>query len=121
MTTSRFHSVAPIIPVRDLNVALTRYAALGFAANHYNGPERYGFVERDGVEMHLIETPDHDPLATDTQVYLRVADADAVHGEWIAAGVEGRFTKPAETPYGLREFAYVDPDGTAHRVGSAAS
>ena len=25
---------------------------------------------------------------------------------------------PQDTPYGLREFAYIDPDGTAHRVGS---
>lgn len=120
MTETVFLSVAPIIPVRDLDAALARYAALGFTANHYSGPERYGFVERGGVEMHLIETPGHDPLTTDTQVYLRVADADAVHAEWSAAGVEGRYTEPADTPYGLREFAYVDPDGTAHRVGSAA-
>lgn len=118
MTTSCFLSVAPIIPVRDLDAALARYAALGFTANHYSGPERYGFVERDDMEMHLIETPGHDPLVTASQVYLRVADADAVHREWAAAGVEGRFTEPAGTPYGLREFAYVDPDGTAHRVGS---
>lgn len=118
MTTSRFLSVAPIIPVRDLAIALARYAALGFMVNRYDGPEAYGFVERGGVELHLTETPGHDPLTTDTQVYLRVSDADAVHAQWSAAGAKGRFTEPAGTPYGLREFAYVDPDGTAHRVDS---
>ena len=51
-------------------------------------------------------------------VYLYVADADAVHSEWERAGVDGRLTEPTDTPYGLREFAFVDTDGTLHRVGS---
>ena len=25
---------------------------------------------------------------------------------------------PHDTPYGLREFVYTDPDGVVHRVGS---
>lgn len=56
--------------------------------------------------------------ATTGPPYLYVSDADAVHAEWRAAGVEGRFTEPADTPYALREFTFVDVDGTAHRVGS---
>jgi hypothetical protein len=46
-------------------------------------------------------------------------DADALHAEWAAAGVEGRFRGPIDTPYGLREFGYVDPDGNLLRVGSS--
>jgi hypothetical protein len=45
-----------------------------------------------------------------------VSDADAVHMEW--SGVDGRLGEPRDTPWGLREFAYVDPEGTLHRVGS---
>lgn len=41
-----------------------------------------------------------------------------LHAEWTSAGVEGRFMGPHDTPYGLREFVYVDPDGIVHRVGS---
>jgi hypothetical protein len=41
-----------------------------------------------------------------------------LHAEWTASGVEGRFTQPADTDYGRPEFAFVDPDGTLHRVGS---
>jgi hypothetical protein len=33
-----FSSVAPVIPVRDLNRALRRYRALGFSARAYEGP-----------------------------------------------------------------------------------
>jgi hypothetical protein len=46
-------------------------------------------------------------------------DSDALHSEWAFARVEGRLGEPQDRPYGLREFGFVDPDGTLHRVGSA--
>ena len=49
---------------------------------------------------------------------IRVSDAEALHAEWTSAGVEGRFMGPHNTPYGLREFVYTDPDGIVHKVGS---
>ncbi|MBM2616016.1 VOC family protein [Actinoplanes sp. LDG1-06] len=111
-----FESVAPIIPVSDLEAALARYRSLGFTTRSYDGSEPYGFVDRDNVSLHLTESPGHDPLTTASMVYLYVSDADAVHTEW--SGAEGRLSPPRDTPWGLREFAYVDPDGTLHRVGS---
>ena len=115
-----FTDVAPVVPVRDLDAALERYRRLGFTARAHDGPQAYGFVERGAVSIHLSEWSEHDPLRTGAVVYLYVSDADAVHAEWAASGVEGRFVEPSDTPYGLREFTYVDADGTAHRVGSPA-
>jgi hypothetical protein len=40
-TKCDFEYVAPVIPVRDLDAALGRYRALGFAAELYTGGERY--------------------------------------------------------------------------------
>ena len=114
----RFDRVAPVIPVRGLEAALRRYEALGFAVHGYDGPERYGFADRGGVSLHLAEWDEHDPASTAANVYLYVDDADALHAEWRASGVPGRLTDPVDTPYGLREFAFVDDDGTLHRVGS---
>jgi hypothetical protein len=51
-------------------------------------------------------------------VYVHVSDADALRAEWASTAVEGRFMGPHDTPYGLREFIYTDPDGMVHRVGS---
>lgn len=68
------------------------------------------------MSLHLTEWAEHDPARTASAVYLYVSDADAVHAEW--SGVEGRLGDPRDTPWGLREFPYVDPDGTLHRVGS---
>ena len=113
-----FTRVSPVIPVRDLDAALERYRRLGFEVEAYSGAERYGFAQRDTVELHLSESDDHDPTKDGAVVYLYVADADAVLSEWRDAAVEGRFSEASDRPWGLREFGYVDPDGTLHRVGS---
>jgi hypothetical protein len=114
-----FNSVSPIVPVQDLDVALDRYRKLGFDARAYEGPERYGFVDRGSVSIHLTECAEHDPLRTAASVYIYVNDADALYAEWAALeNLAGRLIEPHETPYGLREFAYIDPDGTLHRIGS---
>ncbi|WP_082983153.1 VOC family protein [Mycobacterium sp. 1423905.2] len=114
-----FNSVAPIIPVGDLDIALDRYRRLGFDARSYEGPERYGFVDRGSVQLHLTEWDEHDPLRTAASVYIYIDDADTLHAEWKALdGLPGRLIRPQDTPYGLREFAYIDPDGTLHRIGS---
>lgn len=114
-----FEGVAPVIPVRDLETALRRYRRLGFRARAYEGKARYGFVERGAVSLHLSEWAEHDPKSSGAVVYLYVSDADAVHAEWKTAGVDGRISEPRDTEYGLREFGFVDSDGTLHRVGSA--
>jgi len=117
-----FISVAPVIPVLDLDAALERYRLLGFEVNGYKtddeNDERYGFADRDGVSLHITEWDEHDPKRTASVVYLYVSDANAVYDEWKACGVEGRFHEPFDAEYGLREFAFVDVDGTLHRVGS---
>ena len=113
MTDPTFVSVAPILPVRDLDAALDRYRRMGFAVRAYAGPQRYGFVDRDGVSLHLSEEAGHGhhPLS----VYLYVSDADAVHAAW--AEVEGFRSEVEDTPWGMREFSFVDPDNIVHRVG----
>jgi hypothetical protein len=41
-----------------------------------------------------------------------------VFAAWSEAEVDGRLHPPDSTPYGLREMAYIDPDGNLLRVGS---
>jgi catechol 2,3-dioxygenase-like lactoylglutathione lyase family enzyme len=113
-----FDRAAPVVPVRDLDAALDRYRRLGFSVRAYDGGERYGFVDRGRVSLHLTEWAEHDPAHSASAVYLYVSDADALHREWAAAGLPGRLREPFDTPYGLREFDFVDADGTLHRVGS---
>jgi catechol 2,3-dioxygenase-like lactoylglutathione lyase family enzyme len=114
----RFESVSPVVPVRDLDAAMDRYRRLGFDVHGSEGPARYAFADRCGVSIHLNESVEHDPERADSVVYLYVSDADRVHAEWHAARVQGGLGEPRDRQYGLREFGYVDPDGTLLRVGS---
>lgn len=50
--------------------------------------------------------------------FARAYDGPERYAAWSTSGVVGRFIPPHDTPYGLREFAFVDRDGTAHRVGA---
>ena len=113
-----FERVAPVIAVRDLDAALERYRRLGFSTHPYAGSARYGFVDRGGVSLHLSEQRDHDPRRDGAVVYLYVSDADALRAEWAGAEVDGKLGEVEETEYRLREFGFVDVDGTLHRVGS---
>ena len=106
--------IAPIFPVRDLDVALTHYARLGFNTRAYEGGG-YGFAVTDDVEIHLgvvTNIAEHGHGSA----YLFVDDADALAERWQAAGVEVH--PPEDTPWGQHEGAVVDPDGNVIRFGS---
>jgi hypothetical protein len=122
MATPSFERVAPVLPVRDVAAALAHYRRLGFSADAYEeaGPHGpiYGFLCRGSVELHLALVRDLDPKTNTSACYVYVSDAKGLHEAWCSAGVAGHFTSPEDTPYGLCEFAHVDPDGNLLRVGS---
>ncbi len=117
----QFERIAPILPVRDVRAALAHYRRLGFEATVYEEATAdpiYGFLAWGGVSLHLARVPDLDPARSAAACYLYVDDVDALHAAWQAAEVDGCLTPIATTPYGLREFAHIDPDGNLLRVGA---
>jgi hypothetical protein len=106
--------VAPIFPVRDLDVALAHYARLGFATRVYEGGG-YGYAVADEVELHLgvvARFDDHGHASA----YVWVDDPDSLAAAWKAAGAEVH--GPEDTPWHQREGAVVDPDGNIIRFGT---
>jgi hypothetical protein len=120
MTT--FRRLAPVFPVRDVRTALEHYRRLGFVTEAYGEPSEgdpiYGFVRRGAVEFHLARAVDLDPEKNTSACYVYVDDANGLFEEWSRLGAGGRWHEPVDTPYRLREFAHVDPDGNLLRVGS---
>ena len=106
----------PVLPVRDLDVALDHYRHLGFDVHPYAGGG-YGYATRDGVQIHLSHFTEHDPKTTASVVYLYVDDADALYAEWKAAEMPGRLREPVDTEWRMREGGHVDPDGNLIRFG----
>jgi uncharacterized glyoxalase superfamily protein PhnB len=111
----RAQRIAPILPVRDVAAALDFYAGLGFAARAYAGPDQYGFVSLDDVEIHLGGPP-HDADPVPHSAYLYVDDADELAARWTAAGADVR--TPVDTPWGQHEGVLIDLDGNIIRFGS---
>ena len=118
----------PILPSRNLDETWAFYERLGF--QNRGGPHEewdYLIIGRDGGELHFLHAPSVDPLTTDAGCYLRVTDADALFEEWQRVGIAAdpatgsRLIPPADTDYGMREFAVVDQSGNLLRLGSAAS
>lgn len=121
-------TLAPVLPVSHILEALENYARLGFRAKPYQRAEivegreparvLYGFLFRDGLQIHLCQVAEVDPLTNLSEVYLYVDDALALHTAWSASEARGEFVEPGETEYGLMEGAFVDPDGNSIRSGS---
>jgi catechol 2,3-dioxygenase-like lactoylglutathione lyase family enzyme len=111
-----FRRAVPILPVRDVDAALAFYARMGFEVRRYT-PDPYGFVSRDGVELHLGQVSDGDHSRA--SAYMYVDDSDAVAADWRAAGAEVH--GPQDTEWAQHEGALVDLDGNVIRFGSPIS
>jgi hypothetical protein len=110
--------VVPVLPVLDVSSAAERFRRLGFAVELVDPAlAAYAFVSRDEAALHLSGVEEH-PENGDVCVYVNVDNADALFAEWAAAGVDGRLAEPVDTPWGMREGTYIDPDGILFRFGS---
>lgn len=109
---------APVLATTDVVASLERYRALGFMVSAHGDGHEYGFLRRGEAWLHVSYVPDVDPGTNAVSAYLYCDDADALFAEWSSSGVPGRHVAPMDTDYGLREGAYVDPDGNLLRYGS---
>lgn len=109
----------PILPGRSLPDTLAFYARLGFAGRIIGGA--YAILTRGTLELHFFAHPALDPYASHAGCYLRVQDVDALHADFATAALPAtgvpRMDRLEDKPWGMREFAVVDPDGNLLRIG----
>jgi hypothetical protein len=116
-----FERIAPVFASLDVKKALAVYEQLGFTVDAFGGdvPDPiYGFMRRDGVELHIARVPHIDKKTTNACCYLYVDDADALFAQWSTVEHGGTLHPPSDTSYGLLELGFVDQDGNLIRVGS---
>jgi hypothetical protein len=109
-------SVAPILPTADMARMQDHYERLGFTVRVHHGG--YATASRDGCNLHFALLGDGEVRQAGA-VYLAVDDADALHAEWVAAGV-GDTGDLFDPGFGVWEAAHIDPDGNLVRFGSPA-
>jgi hypothetical protein len=110
-----FLAIAPILHTADLERMRSHYELLGFDVRVHQGG--YATATRDGINLHFHLLPEHDPAQHGGAVYIAVDDADALHAEWVGAGV-GEVDDLWDPGFGVWESAHRDPDGNLVRFGS---
>jgi catechol 2,3-dioxygenase-like lactoylglutathione lyase family enzyme len=110
----------PQLPSRSIEKTLAFYARLGFEGEAFPGYE-YAIVERGSVEIHFFLHETLRPEESAFSCYLRVQDVDAVYKAFSVANLPRKGIprmEPLENkPWGMREFAVIDEDGSLIRVG----
>jgi catechol 2,3-dioxygenase-like lactoylglutathione lyase family enzyme len=112
-------AVHPVLMARDVTASIAFYVRLGFVATFRDDPDapRYAVVRRGPVELHL-QWADSGQWAHqgDSPAYrFPTTDVDTLYAEFVAAEAlaagesGGPWAKPADTPWGTREFHLRDP------------
>jgi catechol 2,3-dioxygenase-like lactoylglutathione lyase family enzyme len=115
------HNIAiPILPSRSLNDTLAFYRRLGFEGFiHSHGD--YAILTRGTVELHFFTHRELRPAESSAGCYIRVSDVESIYRDFSTAELTSkgipRQTTLEDKPWGMREFAVVDPDGNLLRVG----
>ena len=112
----------PQLPSRSLPKTLAFYARLGFTGEIVG--DAYAILVRGDIELHFFLHADLEPAASSFMAYLRFADVEPVYRDFLRAGLPTRGLPRMDAletkPWGMREFAVVDEDGTLLRIGQVA-
>jgi catechol 2,3-dioxygenase-like lactoylglutathione lyase family enzyme len=112
-TTVTVPLAIPVLLTTDIKRAAETYAGIGFDV--IEAAHNYLVLRREGVELHISHVA-HIPEPHCVSAYIRVADV----AQWHSAFTNGRakrLSAPADKPWGLREFHFIDEDGNLLNVG----
>lgn len=106
-------SVQPVLAVHDVPAAIAFYGKLGFKlAFHHGEHPQYAGVCHGDVEIHLQwhaaeewDTPADRPI-----IRFVTDDPDALHAEFMAAGLSQYLKDVFDSSWGTREFHMYDLD-----------
>lgn len=102
----------PVLLTTDPDRALATYEAIGFTV--IRPAPGYLIARGFGAEFHISQVSEI-PLPHCVSAYLRVPDVAALFDSFAKANA--KLTPPADKPWGLREFHFVDGDGNLINVG----
>lgn len=110
----------PILPSRSVNDTLTFFRRLGFEGK-IHGYGDYAILARETVELHFFTHPELRPAESSAMCYIRVSDVESLYRAFVLAELPQRgiprLDALEDKPWGMREFAIIDPDGNLLRIG----
>ena len=116
------HDLAiPILPSRSVENTRDFYRKLGFNCKIWGAPHFYAILTRGSVEIHFFTHTKLDPAESSAGCYIRVQNVDGIYEVFAKANLPKagipRIDQLETKPWGMREFAIVDPDGNLIRIG----
>jgi len=110
----------PILPSRSLEDTLVFYRCVGFEGQ-IHGHGDYAILKRGPVELHFFTQRELRPAESSAGCYIRVSDVESIYrasdsAELPRKGIPRRDALE-DKPWGMKEFAIVDPDGNLIRIG----
>ena len=111
-SSTRFLSVTPAIPARDVEEGIAFYQrALGFELFYRDTePAQFAIVGSDSARLHLFASQDQH-LADWTTLRIEVDGLDALYARCGEAGCVHPNGPLGSRPWGTREFSVIDPSG----------
>jgi catechol 2,3-dioxygenase-like lactoylglutathione lyase family enzyme len=110
----------PILPSRSLNDTLIFFRRLGFEGKVHEYGD-YAILTRGTVELHFFTHRELRPAESSAGCYIRVSDVESIHRAVASAELPRKGIPRQDVledkPWGMREFAIVDPDGNLLRIG----
>ena len=115
----------PILPSRAVSETVAFYKRLGFEGGAHEFDSGYAILRRGAVELHFFTHRELVPAESSAGCYIRVLDVESIYKSFSSSQLPRsgipRMEVLEDKPWGLREFAIVDPDGNLLRVGQVIS
>jgi catechol 2,3-dioxygenase-like lactoylglutathione lyase family enzyme len=111
----------PTLPCRSVSATTAFYRQFGFEGGAHEYNSDYAIFRRGTVELHFFAHRELVPAESSAGCYIRVMDVESLYVACATSGLPGtgipRMERLESKPWGLREFAIVDPDGNLLRIG----
>ncbi len=116
------HDLAiPILPCRSVTATVAFYRRLGFEGGAHAFNSDYAILRRGAIELHFFTHKGLVPAESSAGCYIRVLDVESIYRSFSSSPLPPtgipRMDALEDKPWGLREFAVVDPDGNLLRIG----
>jgi catechol 2,3-dioxygenase-like lactoylglutathione lyase family enzyme len=111
----------PILPSRSIAATVAFYKPLGFEGGPHASDSDYAILRRGAIELHFFTHRALVPAESSAGCYIRVQDVERIYRSFRDSPLPQtgipRMERLEDKPWGLREFALVDPDGNLLRIG----
>jgi len=111
----------PLLPSRSMADTRRFYQKLGFSGDMVSPHGDYMILQRGTLELHFFLHRALVPAGSAFGCYCRVQDVDSIYAAFTQADLPlhgiPRITTLENKPWGLREFAVIDEDGSLLRIG----